>query len=176
MDFYTLKIGKIKRKLPIIPIAPKLKVASINLLGDRILVEALARSLGKKIKDLDFDFLVGPEVKVVPLLQELSRILKKERYIVCRKEIHGYMRNPLRINSRFGLVLDGEDAKALKGKRVVIVDDVVSSGYTISKVLGLMEKSSCRVVAIAAAFKQGEKIASQIPELIYIYKLPVFTP
>jgi adenine phosphoribosyltransferase len=175
MDFYLLKVDGIKRNLPIISLGPKIKVASVNLLGDRMLVETLAGSLAKKIKDLDFDFLVGPEVKVVPLLQELSRILKKERYVVCRKEIHGYMRSPVKVDNRFGLVLDGEDSKILKGKKVVIVDDVVSSGHTISKVLELMKKAACEVVAIMAAFKQGEKVAGQIPNLIYIHKLPIFT-
>ena len=66
MKNYILKIGKVKRQLPIVSLGPKIKVASFNLLGDREMVEELAKQLYKKIKGINFDYLVGPEVKVVP--------------------------------------------------------------------------------------------------------------
>ncbi|MEK7470815.1 MAG: adenine phosphoribosyltransferase, partial [Patescibacteria group bacterium] len=90
MDYFTLKIDKVTRKLPIVSIKANLKVASVNLLGDTELVVLVAKKLLIKLKALEFDYFVGPEVKIVPLLQELSRLTKSNRYVVCRKNIHGY--------------------------------------------------------------------------------------
>lgn len=148
MDFYTLKIGNLERKLPIISLTPKIKVASFNLLGDGELVEIITKKLAKKLKDVDFDYLVGPEVKVVPILQELSRVLKKKRYIVCRKEIHGYMISPIKTPGKHGLVLNGSDAKLITDKKVIIVDDVVSSGNTIKTISQLVTNCGAKVVFI----------------------------
>ena len=175
MDFYILKIAGIERKLPIIALGPKIKVASLNLLGDTKLVKVLAESLAEKIRGIEFDYLVGPEVKVVPILHELSETLKKEKYIVCRKEIHGYMVSPVKSRGPAGLVIDGVDAKLIKGKKVVIVDDVVSSGRTMKAVEQLMEICSADVVAEVAVFRQGDRDGDELSKLMFVGSLPVFT-
>lgn len=174
MAFHLLKIGRLKRKLPIVSLGPKIKVASFNLMGDRVLVEVLAKSLARKLRKYQFDFLVGPEVKVVPLLHELSRILAKKRYVICRKSIHGYMVSPLRTPGKNGLVLDGTDAELIKDKKIIIVDDVVSSGNTLRLVENLTNQAGASVVARVAVFKQGGKIEKEIPDLIFLDSLPVF--
>jgi adenine phosphoribosyltransferase len=174
MNTYALKIGQIERNLPIVSLTPKVKVASFNLLGDTELVEVLATKLLKKIKNIDFDFLVGPEVKVVPLLQALSQLTKKRRYVVCRKQIHGYMVSPIKTGYKDSLVINGEDVKLIKGKKVIIVDDVVTTGRTIYIVEKLMEMAEAKVVGKVALFKQGERLHKSHHDLVYLRRLPVF--
>ncbi len=174
MKYYSIKIGNIKRELPIVALSPKMKVASFNLLGDLELVNVSARRLCNKIKNLDFDLLVGPEVKVVPLIHEMSNILKLKRYVVCRKNIMGYMVNPIKSDSEPSLVLDGRDAKHLKNKKVIIVDDVISTGKTLKVVENLMNKVGAKVVCICSIFKQGNKETEDLKSLIFLQNLPVF--
>lgn len=174
MDYYTLKLCGLTRKLPIVSIGPKLKIASFNLLGDGELVEKVAEELAKEIKKFDFDYLVGPEVKVVPLLQALSKKLEKPRYIILRKNIMGYMVKPILNKSRPTLVLNGSDADLLKGKKVVVVDDVVSTGRTIRVVGELMETVEAKVAGMVAVLRQGKRsIDSKIP-FYCLGELPVF--
>ena len=173
VEYYTLKIGKITRKLPIVSISPKIKIASFNLLGDCELVESLAKQLKVKLINIKFDYLVGPEVKVVPLLQELSKLLKRKRYIICRKNIHGYMTSPIKSRSEPRLIIDGADAEILKNKKVVILDDVVTSGKTLSVVEELIKICGATVSAKIAVFKQDGQ--NPLPkDLVYLYTLPIF--
>ena len=163
MKYYSLTISGIKRELPIVSLSPKVKIASFNLLGDTQIVENIAQELLEKIKIFEFDYLVGPEVKVVPLLHELSRLLKKEKYIICRKQIHGYMVNPIISRVKPGLVLDGNDASLLNGKKVVVVDDVVSSGRTMKVLDNLMKLAQATIEA------------QELNNLIHLGELPLFT-
>ena len=156
-----------------VPLGPKIKIASFSLLGDRLLVEALARKLAVKLKSTDFDFLVGPEVKVVPLLEEVSRLLKKDRYIVCRKKIHGYMVSPLTSKNGPNLVMNGSDATLIKGKRVVILDDVVSSGATMESLERLISAAGGKMVGKVAVLKQESK--EETPkDIVFLGELPIF--
>jgi adenine phosphoribosyltransferase len=175
MEYYSLTIGKLVRKLPIVNIGKNLKVASFNLLGDRELVETIAPQMLEKLKDIKFDYLVGPEVKVVPLLHVMAEKLNQARYIVCRKNVHGYMVLPLKSNIREGLVLDGQDAQLIKGKKVVVVDDVVSSGNTWEVMDDLVKKAGAEVVCHLAIIKQGETPLKTSGKVIFLGKLPVFT-
>ena len=174
MNYYTLKVGSVERELPIVSLSPKIKVASVNLLGDTELVKELVEEIYKKIKNIEFDYLVGPEVKVVPLLHELAKKMKRNRYIVCRKRIHAYMQFPIKTGRESGLVINGTDAEFIKGKKVIIVDDVVSSGSTIYQVEKLMELAKADVVAKIALFKQGDTLHKFQQDLIYLQELPVF--
>lgn len=162
------------RELLIVPLGPKLKIASFNLLGDGELVDKLADELAKKLKKLEFDYLVGPEVKVVPLLQVLSKRLEKPRYIILRKNIMGYMVKPVTNKSKPTLVLNGPDAELLKGKKVIIVDDVVSTGRTIRIVQELMKIVGAEVVEAVGVFKQGEKEEEIDVPFIFLGTLPLF--
>jgi len=177
MDYYDLDFFGLKRKLPVVSLTPKVKIASISLLGDTELAEKAAEKLAEKLKNYQFDYLVGPEVKVVPLLYALSLRLRQKRYIVCRKSIKGYMTSPqlLKIpkGSKFNmLVLDGPDAKLLKGKKVAVVDDVVSSGTTLINLEKLLNQVGAKIVVVATVFKQGDQYQG---DLIYLTCLPVFS-
>ncbi len=177
MEYYNLEFFGLKRKLPLVRLTPKIKIASISLLGDTELTEKAAEKLAEKLKKYQFDYLVGPEVKVVPLLYALSQKLGQKKYVVCRKSIKGYMTNPqvLRIpkGPKFNmLVLDGPDAELLKGKKVAIIDDVVSSGVTIINLEKILNQVQAKIVVVATIFKQGEQFKGK---LLYLASLPIFS-
>ena len=133
--------------------------------------------MAEKLNTIDFDYLIGPEVKVVPLLYALSEDLHKDHFIVCRKSIKGYMTTPLVFKTMHKsklmmLVLDGKDAGLLKNKKVIIVDDVVSSGNTVKNLKVLIARAGAQVVTVAAIFRQSQLFTDN---LIYLKELPVFT-
>ncbi len=177
MEYFSLEICGLKRNLPIVYLGPKLRIASLSLLGDVELVEKAAQELLQLFAGVEFDFVVGPEVKVVPLLHEMSQILGKKNYIVCRKAIKGYMINPVVLPdvNRFpkfrSLVIDGADKELISGKKVVVVDDVVTTGSTLNAVEELMAKAGASVVGVCAILKQGE---SEVKNLRFLGTLPVF--
>lgn len=156
------------------------RLANFSLLGDVELVAAVADKLEKKLKKIKFDYLVGPEVKVVPLIAELARRLKQKRFVVCRKSVKPYMTAPVILKPLDyfpkhvrQLVLDGPDADLLKGKRVVIIDDVVSTGVTMRMMGKLMEKVGAEVVLYVAVLTQGDQFPGT-PEFYHLAKMPVF--
>lgn len=180
-DYYNIEICGLKRKLPLIPISKNTKIASLNVLGDTELTEKVASSLARKLKKYKFDYLVGPEVKVVPLIHELSSKLKHKKYVICRKSVKPYMISPVVLKplSYFPkhirpLVIDGVDRTLLAGKKVVIVDDVVSTGVTLRMIRHLMEKIGAEVVACVAIIRQGAKQFDEIENFIYLSELPIF--
>lgn len=180
-DYFELSLCGLKRRLPLIPISPKTKIASFNILGDTELTEKVAVKLAKKLKKYKFDLLVGPEVKVVPLIYELSKKLGHKKYVICRKSVKPYMVSPtiLKPLSYFPkhirpLTINGVDRELLAGKKVVIVDDVVSTGVTIRMIKKLMEKIGAQVVATASIIRQGEKQFDEIDNFIYLTTLPIF--
>jgi adenine phosphoribosyltransferase len=174
MDFYELNLLGVKRRLPIVSISPKVKIASVNLLGDRVFVEKISKEIKKMLEKVSFDYLVGPEVKVVPVLQELSRLLKKDRYVVCRKSIHGYMVSPVKSKTKEPLVINGEDVVILKGSRVVILDDVTTTGNTIRTVESLVVGAGATVVKEIAIFTQGEAKTYFGKNFLSLANLPIF--
>jgi adenine phosphoribosyltransferase len=180
-SYFDIKICGLPRRLPLIPISKNTKIASFNILGDAELTKKAAQSLSKKLSKYKFDYLVGPEVKVVPLIYELAARLGHKKYVICRKSVKPYMINPtiLKPLSHFPkhvrpLVIDGTDKEMLSGKRVVIVDDVVSTGVTIRMIKYLMDKIAAEVVATASIIRQGEKQFDEINNFIYLVELPIF--
>jgi adenine phosphoribosyltransferase len=174
MKYYLLKTCGLKRKLPVVALGPKLRIASFNLLGDSELVQVVAKEMVKKLKKIDFDCLVGPEVKVVPLVQELSRLLGHKRYIILRKSIKGYMVKPVSTDAKPNLVLNGPDFQFLKNQKAVVIDDVVSTGRTIETVIALLHQAKAKTVAIFTALKQGEASFSFGAPFFYLGRLPFF--
>ena len=174
MEYYNLRFADLTRKLPLVAVSPKIKVASVNLLGDVELSQAISSEVVNKVKFVDFDILVGPEVKVVPVLHEVTKLLGKKNYVVCRKNIHGYMISPVTSKTNPSLVIDGKDAKLLINKNVIVLDDVVSSGKTINAICSLVESVGGKVVKVVAIFKQ-EGLKENLGEnFLYLSTLPVF--
>jgi adenine phosphoribosyltransferase len=173
---YTLEIAGLTRQLPIIPVNDNLNIASFVILGDTELVVRVAPELVKKLPE--FDVLVTPEAKGIPLAFEIARLLRI-RYIVARKSIKAYMADPIteEVNSITTqnpqiVCLDGKDIEQIKGRRVAIIDDVISTGESVNAVARLIEKAGGQVVAKVAILAEGD--AADNPDIIYLQKLPTF--
>ncbi len=178
-DTYTLKLCGLTRELTKIQVAPNLRIASFVMLGDTQLIEKTADALYEKIKINDnIDIIVSLEAKGIPLAHALS-VRLETNYVVVRKSIKSYMENPIftevksiTTNEPQKLVLNGVDAKLLKGKNVCIVDDVVSTGGSLKSVEDLLAKADCNVVArVAVLLEEGGYTGD---DLTYLAKLPVF--
>ncbi|HWO76438.1 MAG TPA: phosphoribosyltransferase family protein [Bacillus sp. (in: firmicutes)] len=178
METYPLIVAGIKRELPIIPISDQLKIASFVILGDTEIVSAAAPLLAEKLTEVDY--LVTAEAKGIPLVYELSKQLNMNQYIVARKSVKPYMEEPL-VNQVVSittqkeqlLCLDGKDADAIKGKRVALIDDVISTGESIKALEELVTKAGGIVVAKAAILAEGD--AAERNDILFLEKLPVFT-
>lgn len=178
MESYQLTVAGLKRELPIIPISDQLKIASFVILGDTEIVSAAAPLLAEKLTDVDY--LVTAEAKGIPLVHELSKELNMKEYIVARKSVKPYMEEPL-VNQVVSittqkqqlLCLDGKDAETIKGKRVALIDDVISTGESMKVLEDLVTKAGGLVVAKAAILAEGD--AAERKDILFLEKLPVFT-
>ena len=166
-DCYELNVAGVTRQLPIIPISPELAIASFVILGDCELVTPAV------------DYLMTAEAKGIPLVHEVSRLLGLPYYIVARKSVKPYMAEPLvdevvsiTTQKAQTLCLDGKDALAVKGRRVAIVDDVISTGESLSAIERLLEKAGAEIVAKAAILAEGE--AAGRGDIIFLEELPLF--
>jgi adenine phosphoribosyltransferase len=180
VDFYTLNFFGIKRELPITYISRDKRIANIHLVGDIELVEKAGDELEKNLKKYKFDYIVSPSIKVSNLIHNLALRFKHKRYIVLRKSIKGYMvkpkiqkpekKSPKHVGK---LVLNKMDADLIKGKNVVLIDDVISTSSTIELATKILQEAGAKVIFRAGIFKQGNrKIAKNI---FYLAKLPILT-
>ncbi len=175
-EYYELEIAGLKRKLQKFPVSDKLDIAAFILFGDVELTQACAEALLKKAPD--FDYIVTPEAKSIPLAYEMSRISGK-RYIVVRKGVKVYMDRPEKVSDQSittqkeqALYLGHEEGDLLDGKKVLIVDDVVSTGGSLAAVKELLAKFNANVVA--SCFPVAEGDAADRDDIIYLSKLPLF--
>lgn len=174
---YSLKIAGLTRILPIIRLNETLSIASFVVLGDAELIQAAAPLLVSKLPDVDL--LVGAEAKGIPLLHEMSRLMGLSRYVVVRKSIKAYMQNALvdavqsiTTTSEQIMVLDQLDVDRIKGKRIALIDDVISTGSSLATMERLVEQAGGNVVARAALLAEGD--ASKRKDIIFLEKLPIF--
>ncbi len=181
MNTYTLHICGLTRELPLVHISKKTKLANFSILGDVELVDALADKMTEMIRPLSFDYLVCPEVKIVPLIHGVAKRLGHKRFIACRKSVKPYMVSPVILKPlpHFPkhvqqIVINGSDAELLKGKKVIILDDVVSTGVTMRMMKKLMSMVGAQVVKRIAVIKQGDKPFDDMSDLFYLQELPIF--
>ena len=174
--FYTLKVAGLERQLPICPINEKLYIAGFVMFSDVELTVATATELIKKIPE--HDIIVTAESKGIPLAYEMAKQLN-ERYIVARKMNKLYMQDPIHVNVKSittekvqTLFLDSLEAESLKGKRVLIVDDVISTGESLRALEVLVNTAGGNIVGKAAVLAEGD--AADRDDLIFLEKLPVF--
>lgn len=179
MEKFELKIGPLTRHLPILPINDTTAIASFVLLGDAELTDYAAQALAKRVPAA-FDYFVTLESKGIPLAQELSRVTNHPQFVVLRKSVKDYMLAPLTVpvtaittSAPQQLVLDGADADRLVAKRVVIVDDVISSGGSLTAAKTLLEKAGAKVVGQLAILAEGE--AANRTDIEYLAELPLFS-
>ena len=176
MSTYRMKIAGLERDLPLCPVSDKLDIAAFICFGDVELTIAAAKELIEKCPE--FDYIVTPEAKSIPIAYEMSRQSGK-KYFVIRKKPKIYMTDPVSVHVKSittenvqTLILDSKDGEELRGKRVLVVDDVISTGESLAAVMKLLEKFDVNVVAKAAVFAEGD--AADRTDITYLEKLPLF--
>ena len=177
MKTYTLHVAGLTRELPIIKLSYDLSIASFVILGDTEIVRKTAPIIAKKLPEVDF--IVTAEAKGIPLAYEISRILNLNEYVVARKSIKAYMEEPIEVeinsitttNSQ-KLYLNNQDAKKIKGKRIALVDDVISTGQALKALERLVEKAGGKVLAKAAILAEGD--AKDRKDIVFLEALPTF--
>ena len=177
MKTYTLNVAGLTRELPIIKLSYDLSIASFVILGDTEIVRKTAPIIAKKLSEVDF--IVTVEAKGIPLAYEISRVLNLNEYVVARKSVKAYMEEPIEVevnsitttNSQ-KLYLNNQDAKKIKGKRVALVDDVISTGQSLKALERLVEKAGGKVLAKAAILAEGD--AKDRKDIIFLEALPTF--
>ena len=176
---YAVEVEGVHRELPLAEVAPGTRIAVFNLLGDTEIVKASARGLAGRLSALEFDVVVTAEPKSLPLVYELASLLERP-WVVLRKDYKRYMGDALaaeavsittRRPQRF--FLDQKDRDELRGRRAVLVDDVVSTGSTMEAMQEIVERAGGTVVAQAAVFTEGD--AERWSDVIALGHLPVFT-
>jgi adenine phosphoribosyltransferase len=176
---YTVEVAGVVRELPLFEVAPGVRIAILNILGDTELVKASAHELALKLADRNPEVLLTAETKSIPLIHALSAEMDLP-YIVLRKSYKPYMGDALQVETLSittgapqTLYLDEKDKKFLTGRQVAIVDDVISTGSTLQGMRIIAEKAGSTVVAQAAIFTEGDR--AKWADVIALGHLPVFT-
>jgi adenine phosphoribosyltransferase len=178
-DTYSIEIAGIQRDLRLFEIKPGLRIAILNILGDTELVQACARGLAEKVKGVDYDIIMTAEAKSIPIAHALS-VETKKPYIVLRKTYKPYMGDALQaetLSITTGqpqvLILDEKDRDLIQGKKVLVVDDVISTGSTLQGMRMILEKANASVAGEAAILTEGDR--SQWMNIHSLGHLPLFT-
>lgn len=175
-EFYTMKIAGLERSLKRFPVNKNLDIAAFILFGDTEITVAASEELLKKVPE--FDIILTPEAKSIPLAYEMSRQSGKP-YVVARKGMKVYLGEPVKVEVRSittdrvqTLYLGSDEVERIKGKRVLIVDDVISTGESLIAVRQLVEKAGGIEVAAAAVLAEGD--AAERTDIIFLEPLPLF--
>jgi len=178
-ETYTVKIAGLTRHLPLFEVAPGVRIALFNMLGDTEVVETSAKALAKRLPK-DAQVLLTAEAKSIPLAHALA-VETALPYVVLRKSYKPYMGDAISAETLSittgepqTLYLDEKDRALIKGKNVVIVDDVISTGSTLQGMRLIIEKAGGQIVATAAVFTEGER--ARWKDIIALGHLPIFSP
>lgn len=178
-DYHLVEIAGLQRRLRLFEVAPGLKIAILNILGDTELTQAAARALAEKLAGVEYDTLVTAEAKSIPLAYALS-VETRKPYVVLRKSYKPYMGDALQAETLSittgkpqTLILDEKDRALISGKKVVLVDDVISTGSTLAGMRLILEKAGAQINAEAAIMTEGEK--SKWRHILSLGHLPLFT-
>ena len=177
--FHTMTIAGLERHLPICKVTDELYIAGFVIFGDPELTVACARDLLKVAPE--YDYIITAEAKGIPLAHEMARQAGNAKYILARKGPKLYMRDIFGVDVKSittekeqHLYLDGADAELMKGKKILIVDDVISTGESLTALEALVEKAGGIVCGRMAILAEGD--AQSRDDLIYLEKLPLFHP
>ena len=177
--YYRMNVAGLQRDLPICPVNENLSIAGFVIFGDPELTVACARELLAKAPE--YDYILTAEAKGIPLAHEMARQAGDERYILARKGPKLYMRDLFDVTVRSittakeqRLYLDGADAERMKGKKVLLVDDVISTGESLAALEALAQKAGAIICGRMAILAEGD--AQDRDDLIYLEKLPLFHP
>ena len=174
---YEITIAGLKRTLPLRPISDEVNIASFVIFGDPELATACAAALNARCPE--HDVMITAESKGIPLICEMARLNGNEHYILARKSPKLYMRDILsvEVNSittghKQTLCLDGADAEYIRGRRVVIIDDVISTGESLRALEALVTQAGGNIVGRMAILAEGD--AAKRKDIIFLEELPLF--
>ena len=174
---YPMHVAGLTRDLPLCKVTDDLYIGAFVIFGDVELTVACARELLKKAPE--YDVLITAESKGIPICYEMARQAGTNRYLLARKAPKLYMKNvfTVKVNSittdhEQTLCLDGDDAEYMKGKRVLIVDDVISTGESLRAIEELVRQAGGNIVGKMAILAEGD--ATERDDIIYLEKLPLF--
>lgn len=161
-DFYTVELCGVKRDLPLVRVAPKIKVALLNILCDTELVKAVAPELSKMLPK-ETEVLLHPEGKAIPLVYEISAITGLP-YVIPRKDKKQWMLDPISADVKSITTgksqqywLDRRELPKIEGKKIAVVDDVISTGSTLIAMENLASKVNGTIIAKIAIFIEGDE-------------------
>ena len=176
---HTMTIAGLERNLPLCRVTDDLYIGAFVIFGDAPLTVACAAELLKKAPE--YDYLITAEAKGIPLAHEMARQHGDTDYFIARKHTKLYMTSvfestvrSITTDAEQHLYLDGKDAEKMRGKRILIVDDVISTGESLRAIEALVEKAGGIICGRMAILAEGD--AQERPDLIYLEKLPVFNP
>ena len=177
--YYHMTVAGLERDLPICPLNENLSIAGFVIFGDPELTVACARELLAKAPE--YDYIITAEAKGIPLAHEMARQAGDAKYILARKGPKLYMRDIFSVTVQSittakeqKLYLDGADTALMKGKRILIVDDVISTGESLAALEALVNKAGGNIVGRMAILAEGD--AQNRSDLVYLEKLPLFHP
>lgn len=175
--YYTMNIAGVTRNLPICKVTDDLYIGAFVIFGDVELTVATAGALLKKAPE--YDYMISAEAKGIPLIHEMARQSGQNKYFLARKAPKLYMSGVFDVNvhsittaKEQHLYLDTADAELMRGKRILIVDDVISTGESLMALEKLVEKAGGNIVGRMAILAEGD--AQNRDDIIYLEKLPVF--
>ena len=173
-----MKLAGLDRALPICPLNDKLSIGAFVIFGDQELTVATAAELLKLAPE--YDYLITAEAKGIPLIHEMARQHGDKKYMLARKAPKLYMTGVFEVEVRSittardqKLYLDVADAEMMKGKRILIVDDVISTGESLRAIEVLVEKAGGVICGRMAILAEGDAIKRD--DIVYLEKLPLFT-
>ena len=177
MSFYKMKVAGLERELPLCKVNDSLTIAGFVIFGDQELTVACAAELLKKAPE--FDYIISAEAKGIPLVHEMARQIGAKKYFLARKKPKLYMQGVFEVTVKSittegeqKLCLDRADAALMKGKRILIVDDVVSTGESLRALEELVTAAGGEICGKMAILAEGDAIGRE--DLIYLEPLPLF--
>ena len=176
---YPMTIAGLKRELPICKVTDDLYIGAFICFGDAEITVACARDMLKMLEGIEYDYLFTAEAKSIPLIHEMARQSGAKKYFIARKGPKVYMPDPIGVadqsittlNQQM-LYLGSDDAAIIKGHKIVIMDDVISTGGSLKAMEALISKAGGEVVAKIAVLAEGG--AADRKDIMFLEKLPVF--
>ena len=176
--YYRMNIAGLDRDLPLCPISDSLMIGAFVIFGDTELTTACAEELLRRAPE--HDYMISAEAKGIPLVHEMARLEGNKKYFLARKAPKLYMTGVFEASVRSittakeqKLYLDTADAEIMRGKRILIVDDVISTGESLKAIENLVEKAGGIICGRMSILAEGDAIDRK--DIVYLEKLPLFT-
>ena len=177
--YHTMTIAGLQRDLPICKVSDDLYIGAFVIFGDAELTVACAAELLRKIPAGSYDYMLTAEAKSIPLIHEMARQSGAKKYFIARKGSKVYMPNPIHVSVRSittlrqqDLFLGADECEAIRGKRILLVDDVISTGESLHALEELVHTAGGTVTGKAAILAEGDALKRD--DIIYLNPLPVF--